>query len=86
MNRPQRLRLFEVSVEAFRYLFEDGEVTKVTDGVPFDGDIVNHGYDHESGLFYIVMEHPEFDLVREGEAIPTDTVEVTTLDPAEVEV
>ena len=75
-DRPKRMKFFEVSAQALVLTLQTNNVTKVTDGIPDDGSLVDFGYDPERQIFYLTAEHESFDEVHEGERIPTGTVTV----------
>ena len=75
-DRPARLKLYEVSAQALVLSLQTNNVTKVTDGIPDDGSLVDFGYHPERQVFYLTVEHESFNKIREGESIPTGTVTV----------
>jgi hypothetical protein len=79
-GRPAGLRLYEFSAQALLLGMQTGSIREVVDGIPKGADLVDAGYIPERQVFYLTVEHPDFDAVHEGASIPQETITVHSPD------
>lgn len=68
-----RQRLFWLDPKFLMGFMTQGRAWKVIeDGIPDDNDtrIVSSGFDGLRGMFYLIVEHPSFEPVRQYDVIP----------------
>lgn len=80
-GRPVPLRYYEVSAQALMLELVEGNATRVVEGIPRGADLRDAGYDPERQVFYLTVEHEDFDPVHEAEPIPKDTATMQEIRP-----
>lgn len=79
-------RLFWLDPKFLMGFMIQGKVWRVVeDGIPDDKEarIVSSGFDGLRGMFYLIVEHPSFDNVRQYDIIPMTCPTFTKLYPGD---
>lgn len=74
-DETNRLRLVELSADAMLEILQGRR--HIEDGLPDDVTIHRAGYDQERDVFYLVVDHDEYDKILEAERRPVEDIKTT---------